>query len=688
MIFMDFETRGEIDLTRLGGYRDGQHGTTEILVIGWMDTLDDQARLILGKHFEGLHSFDSQELILDVDYAEGRNLEQRIADGETVVVFNYQFETLGYMHCLEELYGWTTLAPLQVQDVAAMARSMALPGNLDTLAQCIFMSLGLPPQGKDREGRQIMLRFCKPGHNGRYFWDDNDYKQLGQYCKRDVELTRLLYDILDPLSEDEQWQMVNTERMNARGVRLDVHLAELLVAMADEEKADIDERLHKITRGVVQGATKVKQIKEWLALATGDDFPTIGVDVLRETLEKLDDVNDSLTMKLSLAYPGGASSKLRDLVREVIELRLLGAKTSVAKIAKMIDAADPYDHRIRGMFLFCGAGKTGRWSSKLVQLHNLPKAGYGKNTENVVEMVESHGAEGLRLMYGNVMNELPKLIRTLLIAEDDKQFIGGDFAGIEARILAWLAKEESKLEMYRNDEDTYLQAAKDVGYEGQRQVGKTAELALGYGGASGALSSMAAKFNVKIPIEKQDAIVTDWRKANPFIVEFWFDVIKAAKKAMRTSKTFFKVRADLDLSYYYDDFHLWCKLPSGRMLCNPFVELDAVSGPSGDELQITAVKGGSKPKQGATEWPVVRLWHGILVENICQALSGDLLRWALKQLDTARFDVVLHVHDEFVSEVDLDVAIADVAECLATLPTWCKDLPFKIEFWSGSRYRK
>jgi len=296
-------------------------------------------------------------------------------------------------------------------------------------------------------------------------------------------LTKFIFPMLRMLDDSEHRQMVYTERMNQRGVRIDMELAHLLTDMADEEKKDIDARMSELTHGAVPGATKVQKLKSYLRGRLDREFPTLGADFIRDMLE--DEPN------------------LPESVRELLELRLLGSKTSVSKIDKLIAAADPDDERVRGMFVFCGAGATGRWSSRIVQLHNLPRAGYGKSTESVIEVIKSHQAEGLRMLFPTIMNELPKLIRSLIIPAEGKKFIGGDFAGIEARVLAWLAGANNRLRAFRKGKDLYKIAADQIGYPGNRQLGKTAELALGYAGGAGALTSMAGKFGIKLEADEQ-----------------------------------------------------------------------------------------------------------------------------------------------------------------------------------------
>lgn len=648
MIFLDFETRSRVNLKTRGAYYYWRDLSSEVILIGWQ-----------GDEMERPLAVRQEDLALD------SRLRERLARGETLVVHNAQFETLGYYHHLQLQFDWPPLK--EVQDTAAMARAMSLPGHLDLLSKCLVSNLGGQPTGKDTEGYRIMLKFCKPDKDGEFYWNDCDYNLLTRYCKQDVALTKELYPFLRPLPPDELEQCELTEAMNARGVKLDMDLALQLTAMADAEKADIDERLREITGGKIQGATRVADIKEWLKAQTGNEFVTIGVSTLYQHLE---------------------DEKLDPVVREVMELRILGAKTSTSKIQRMIDAADPHDKRLRGMFLFNGAGTTGRWSSKIVQLHNLPRAGYGDATQDVIDVIKQHGADGLRLLYPNVMDELPKLIRSLLIAEHGRKFIAGDFAGIEARMLAFLSGADNKLKMYRNGEDTYLAAAEDIGYPGERQMGKTVELALGFAGGSGALESMGAKFGVRLEKVDQKRIVKKWREANKEIKQFWSDLEHAAMQAMRHPESWYRAGRNNAIGYYFDKYHLWCELPSGRKLCSPFARLEDVETPYGTETTISIVKGNRLPRKGDTDWPRATLWQGVYCENVIQAASADLLRWAVRRLDRAGYRVVLHVHDEFVTEVEEYVPIGSIEKCLAQLPAWAKGLPFNIAYWEDSRYRK
>jgi DNA polymerase len=651
MLFLDTETRGRVELPRLGAYRYWKDPDSEIIMIGWMDEEMPNATWV---------SMDDLRM-------PTLRLRERITDGEPIVVHNLQFEQLGYLYHLQKRLGWP-IGPNFVHDTAAMARAMGLPAHLDTLAKCIYMNMGSEPEGKDMVGRQQMLKFCKPGRNGQWYWDDEGYKVLGRYCAKDVELTRDVFGALRPLDEQEMYHMHLTEQVNERGVKIDMELAEALAGMAMEEVEDLNQRMNELTDGAVPTVSKVSALKVWLHEQTGQDFPTANAAYLREIASE--------------------ESSYSQLVKDVAHLRLMGGKTSVSKIQKMIDAADPETHEIQGMFLHNGAGKTGRWSSKIVQLHNMPRAGYGEATESVIAAVKAGGASAMRLLFANVMDELPKLIRSLLIARPGKQFICGDFAGVEARLLVWLAGAEDKLKAYHNGEDIYMQTAQDIGYTGERQLGKTCELALGYQGGVVALESMAAKFGVQLSALQSQHIVTRWREKNKEVVAFWAAVWETANDAMKRPGTTQHVIEDLNLSYIFDKKHLWCRLPSGRLICNPFCQRVFSNNPLHTDMQITAVTASRLPSKDATSWPKIDLYGGLLVENIIQGIGADLLRWAIKTLEETGYPVVLHVHDEFTVEVPHTTTVEQVSHALSILPDWARGLPFDISYWTGSRYRK
>lgn len=651
MIFLDTETRGRIDLTKVGAYRYWRDADSEIILIGWMD--EDMS------HAVWVSRDDLRMPTLE--------LRERVYLGEQLVVHNMQFETLAYTYHLQARSGWP-IGPNFYHDTAAMARAMGLPAHLDTLSKCIQMNLNLPVSGKDVVGRQVMLKFCKPGANGDWYWHDEQYKILGRYCAKDVELTKDVFYALRQLDPDEHYHMHLTEKINARGVQIDVELAHALADMAQDELDDINARCSKLTAGAVSKISKIQDLKKWLHYETGNHYPTVGAATLREMLSE--------------------DAPYSKLVKDVITLRLLGAKTSVAKVQKMIDAADPETDEIQGMFLFNGAGKTGRWSSRIVQLHNMPRQGYGEATEDVIKAIKAGGAPALRLLFANVMDELPKLIRSLIIARPGKKFICGDFAGVEARLLVWLAGAQKKLRQYHNHEDIYLSTASDIGYTGERQLGKTCELALGYGGGVVALESMAKKFGVQISAVEGDKIVKRWRRKNKEVVTFWRTVWNTACKAMRRPGTTFHVDECLELSYLFDGHHLWCRLPSGRMICNPFSSWVFSEGPLDEEVQISAVSASRLPAKDATDWPKIDLWFGLLVENIVQAIGADLLRWSIKTLEEKGYPVVLHVHDEFTVEVPQHISVDEVSHALQDLPSWARGLPFDISYWEGLRYRK
>ena len=420
---------------------------------------------------------------------------------------------------------------------------------------------------------------------------------------------------------------------------------------------EIDEKIRDSNIKTLQNLTKldnpnsVTQLKSWL-------FEN---DVEVETLGK----------KEVARMIGYADDRV---VQQVLLLRQQVSKSSIKKYLAMRNAMC-LDGRVHGMFMFYGANRTGRFSSKIVQLQNLPQ-NHLTDLSEARALVEKGNLEALELLYEDIPDTLSQLIRTAFIPSPDHKFVVCDFSAIEARIIAWFAKEEWRQEAFKNGEDIYCASASKMFHvkvekHGEnshlRPKGKIAELALGYGGSIGALKAMGA-IEMGLSEEELDSLVKVWRKANPNITEFWWKVDAAVRKAVE-NKTTIKYR---NLEFAYKGGSLFIALPSGRKL--------AYSMPTVDENSITYM-GLSQAKK----WERIESYGPKFVENIVQATARDLLVHAMKSLN---LPIVMHIHDEVVIDAPLSLTVEEVSKKMSEVPSWADGLILNADGYECSFYKK
>jgi DNA polymerase len=525
---------------------------------------------------------------------------------------------------------------------------------------------------KDHRGAALVRKCCVPP----FKHTEQDMLDLFEYCAQDVRAMRAISKGLRPLSPTELADYHVNERINDRGVRVDVALCHAALAYAAQEQVDITARVRELTDGAVR-TVRSPVLRQWVLERLGPRARRMAVSY--KGGEAKDSLDKSVRANL-LAF--GDDDEVSPIVAEVIQCTDDLWASSTAKFAKLAALADPEDARVRGAFVFAGGAATGRASSYGAQVHNIPR----KAAKAPLEVRTSMMARApLAPNHGTRVTDVLKLmLRPTLLPDPGKSFVVADWSAIEGRVNPWLAKSaagEAKLDVFRRRLDPYkvnAAATYGVAYEDvnddQRQVGKVQELALGFGGGVGAFAAMGRGYGVRIEEAQAQRIVDAWRRANPWASAFWSDIERAYWSAMRHKGAAFEAgRA----TYMYDGQHLWYALPSGRILCYPFARIE------GDE--ITYAKASWKPAADAREWPRARLWRGLADENLTQAAAHDILRHALRQLD----DVVLHVHDEIVIETDRPEEVKTMLErVMTTPPDWAQGLPLAVEAKVMTRYGK
>lgn len=541
-------------------------------------------------------------------------------------------------------------------------------------------AIGLPQdKKKDTTGKALIKLFCVPckptkKNGGRLrnlpHHEPEKWELFKNYCIQDVVTETEIYKRLSnfPVPQEEQELWVLDQKINAYGVKIDTELVRGALNINDIITAELTEEAVQVTG--LDNPNSAAQLGKWLKEKTGQDIENLQKGTVSELIESLED---------------------KEAVR-VLEIRQELAKTSIKKYVAMEEAICP-DGRVRGLLQFYGANRTGRWAGRLVQVQNLPR-NYLETLDYAREIVKSQDADFLKLVYGNVSDTLSQLIRTAFIPSEGHKFVVADFSAIEARVIAWLAGEQWRKEVFATHGKIYEASASqmfgvpiELIKKGNpeyalRQKGKVAELALGYGGSSGALIAMGA-LDMGLEEKELPDVVRRWRNANKRITDLWYGIENAVIKLMETGETqglkgiIFNREIDL---IYGQDF-LTIKLPSGRKLYYPKPHLKENRFGS-NALHYFGVN------QTTKKWEVQETYGGKLVENIVQAISRDCLAVTLKRLETEGLQTVMHIHDEAVIDADPNVDLDKVCELMGQPIEWAPGLLLKAAGFESSYYMK
>lgn len=642
-LLIDLETYSSVDISKAGAFRYTESPDFEILLLAYAWN-------------------DGPVRVLDLTDPLGRDelpdILSAILDPDTVkVAHNSAFERA----CLSRYLG-RALPAGEWEDTMVLAAMNGLPQSLDAAGA----ALQLIAQ-KIKEGTSLISYFCKPckptiSNGGRTrnlpIHAPEKWERFIEYCRMDVEVEQQIYYRLRsfPVTDFERRVWALDARINERGVLVDTELAEAAIAVDEAFTAAHSAELKRLTG--LDNPNSVAQLKTWLA-AVGIEADSLDKATVTELLETVTDPT----------------------IRRVLELRRLLGKTSTKKYQAMLTAACE-DDRVRGIMQYYGAGRTGRWAGRIVQPQNLPQ-NHLDGIDKVRELVRQRDLESLELCYDNVPDVLSQLIRTALIAKPGHTFLVADYSAIEARVIAYLAGEKWRMDVFAEGGDIYCSSASQMfkvpvvkhGINGHlRQKGKIAELACGYGGGVGALKAFGADKMGLTEQEMQD-IVTQWRIASPKIPKFWRDTEDAARHALEYPGRVTKLPCGV--RYCKDQRALRCKLPSGRILSYWGAWLD-------DEGSIRFMG----QNQTTRKWEKAETWGGKLVENIVQAYARDCLAVALDRLDKAGYDIVFHVHDEIIAEAPDGSRWEDMAEIMGQPIDWAPGLLLRGDGYSTKFYTK
>ncbi len=642
-IHIDIESFSSVDLTRGGVYKYAEAEDFEVLLFGV--------------------SVDGGEVRV-YDLASGDKLpadiKEALTDPEVIkVAHNANFERV----CLSRYLGMPTgryLSPASWRCTMTWAAYMGLPLSLAGVGAV----LGLDKQ-KMSEGKDLIKYFCVPcaptkANGGRTRNRPSDapekWELFVSYNKRDVEVEMQIEEKLSRFPvPDQVWQeYFIDQQINDNGIGVDLSLVRQAIRIDGEVRAELKEKMQDIT--ALDNPNSVQQLLSWLG-ENGVEAESLGKKNVKKMLAEADgDVKDALLLRQQLA------------------------KSSVKKYQAM-EAAACSDSRIRGCFMFYGANRTGRFSGRLVQLQNLPQ-NHLSDLGEARELVRQGNLSALRMLYPDIPDTLSQLIRTAFVAAPGCLLYVADFSAIEARVLSWLAAEQWRMDVFEHGGDIYCETASrmfgvPVEKHGQnselRQKGKQAELACGYGGAVGALKAMGA-IEAGMREEELAPLVQAWRAASPNIVRFWWDIDRAAKKAV-----FEREKAVVgNIWFKYESGFLFITLPSGRRLA--YVKPRRGENKFGEPAITYEGVGGTK------KWERIETYGPKIVENIVQGISRDILCFAMKSLRDRR--ICMHIHDELVIEAPEGTSLEEICNIMGRTPPWAEGLNLRADGYVTPWYKK
>ena len=648
---IDLETYSEIDIAKCGSFRYIDDESFEILLLGY--AFDDEPVTVID---------------LTADEEVPADFLAALYDPEvTKTAWNCAFERFG----LWKHFG-RYCPPEQWSDTMILSAVCGLPLGLGEAGKALRLEAD---EAKDREGKALIRYFCSPcrptkvnGGRTRNLpqHDPDKWALFIEYNRQDVVAERTIRKRLlrwEPDSLEHRFWCLDA-RINERGMRVDRELVHNAIAMDARYKAELTKQAVAISG--LENPNSVAQIKQWLLEQEGIEVPSLNKKVVAEVVSQLNG----------------------ERAKQFMALRARLAKSSTKKYEAMERSACA-DAHIKGCFQFYGANRTGRFAGRLVQLQNLPQ-NHMEDLAVARSLVRDNDYETVRLLYDSVSDTLSELIRTALIPEPGHRFIVADFSAIEARVIAWIAGEQWRLDVFRNGGDIYCASASQMfhvpvvkhGENGHlRQKGKIAELALGYGGGANALKAFGAD---KMGMTEEEMVNTVdlWREASPRVCALWRALERAAIRCV-VHKTP-QVSAIGGIRFELECGILWMTLPSGRRIAYYGAEY----GPSRfhrDRRALSYMGVDQKTKR----WGRVETWGGKLAENVTQATARDCLRDTMLALEDAGYDIRAHVHDEvIISEPRDGRTVEDVSAIMGRELPWASGLPLRGDGYACDFYMK
>ena len=636
---IDLETFSSVDLLKCGVYRYASSPDFDILLFGY--------------------SVDGGDVQV-VDLACGEEIPADIVEAlsdDSVIKWSYNnnFERV----CLSNYFG-TWFEPGSWRCTMVWAAYLGLPRSLEDVGAV----LGLEKQ-KLSEGKELIRYFCVPckptkANGGRTRnlpeHDREKWERFKAYNLRDVEVEMQIQQRLAkfPVPEFVWEEYRQDQEINDRGIGVDMEMVTQAIAMDGRSKSELSAAMQKLTE--LENPNSVQQMKQWLS------------------------ENGMETDSLDKKAVAGLLQDAPEPLKTVLTLRQQLARSSVKKYQAMENAVCA-DSRAHGMFAFYGANRTGRFSGRIIQLQNLPQ-NHIPDLAQARELVKAGDFDAIAMLYEDIPDTLSQLIRTAFVPQGGRKFIVADFSAIEARVIAWIAGERWRLKVFEGGGDIYCASASQMfhvpvekhGINGHlRQKGKIAELALGYGGSVGALKSMGA-LEMGLAEEELQPLVSAWRDSNPNITEFWWAVDRAVKECIKKRMP----TETHGIRFDYQSGMLFITLFSGRRLA--YVKPRIGENQFGGESVTYMGVGGTK------KWERLESYGPKFVENIVQAVSRDILCYAMRTLRNC--SIVAHVHDEIIIEADKRMSVEAVCEQMGRTPPWAKGLLLRADGYECSFYQK
>lgn len=661
---IDYETRSRRNLEKTGAIEYAKDPSTSVFCVGYKIN-DGETKLWIPERC-AMPRYLRECFMRGTLIAQNASFERAITK---YVLPRYVDDTI-----LHDVL--TTLPPSRWRCTAAKAANSALPRSLEMSAKILEL-----PHQKDMAGSKLIKKYSKSRKpskkNPKEWWDDkNDLRRIYRYCMTDVDVEYELDKALPNLSPYEQkiWEL--DQKINDRGVRIDIPTVKIILGMINEEMRNITQAVRMLSGGTIQEATQRAKVLEW-ANARGANLKNLTAPVIQDKLAEKD-----------LPAP----------IRKMLEYRLHASRTSTGKYLTMIGAVGE-DFRARELLLYCGAIPTARWAGKRIQPQNFPKPTIKNfNSDEAIELIKTGGLPAIRERYGasKVMDVLVSSVRGMLIPSEGCEFFCGDFSGVELRLLFWVAEHEEGLKTIREGGKLYEEMAayifnrplSEIDKESiERFIGKETILGAGYGMGWAKFIKQLAKKNVVMDGKTAKKAIYAYREKHWPIPTLWANIERACVEAIRNPGTAYSLNK---VTIYVKGKWLNIKLPSGRKLKYFKPRLSAKTLSGGRIVPQINHWGMVKLASGGAVWMETVIWGGVLVNNIIQGISRDLMANAMVKIEDAQYQFLISVHDEGLSEKKKGLGNINQYLNLMSghLPLWAGDCPIQAEGWTGHRYRK
>lgn len=667
----DFETYSEIDVRKVGAYQYAKHPSTEVLMLAYKLPRQNT------KLWRAWKKEPFPQELIDAINAE-----------YVLEAHNVPFERWVWKFQLHDKLG--VPMPKRFLDTMATCAYRSLPLSLDDVGRVLQLDVQ-----KDKEGKQLIQKLSKPRKPtkkdpSRRCLDPDLLEKFGQYCIRDVDAEYSLYQAIGDLPSDEYAVWVMDQRINSRGVTIDVEAVDSAVVVVEEATERLLKKLNEVTKGKVQTGKQVEKLIEWCS-ANGWDMPNM----------KANEVQDALT-----------EEHLPEEVKSVLQIRQALSKSSTSKLAAFKNCTDTDDNKVRGLLQYHGAS-TGRWAGRLVQPQNFPRGNVKSKMETMIAAVKTRDVDLIEMLFSTpAVNVVASSLRGMIVASPGRKLYVADFSAIEARVVMWLAQQWDAVDAFhaydrKEGPDIYCFMASKI-YQrpvnkdddpDERQLGKVTILGCGYQMSGNKLRIQAGQaYGIELTEETANMLVKTYRESYKEVVNLWRGLEDAAIHAVEhKTKTTFR---DVSFERVVDDSGTWLTmiLPNGRRLWYRSPGLQEVTIPykdkeTGEDKVFTkdALFYYGKDAKHQGRWGKIFTYGGMLTENAVQAIARDIMVAAMRRVEKAGFEIILSVHDELICEKDDDgVDRLDQFVDLMKGPNdlWFQHCPVSAEGWSGYRYKK